>query len=93
MKRFDLHTAPLEGFNLVEAGAGTGKTYAIAGLFVRLIVEKQLEVDQVLVVTYTKAATEELKTRIRSRLIQIKRQLAQDVPDDPSCHVAGHGGG
>jgi len=59
---------PLEGINLIEASAGTGKTYAIEGLFLRLILEKQLRVDQILVVTFTQAATEELKDRIRNKL-------------------------
>jgi len=46
MKPFDLLDAPLDGVNLIEAGAGTGKTYNIEGLFVRLILETQLQVDQ-----------------------------------------------
>jgi len=41
-KYFDLSNSPLEGTNLIEASAGTGKTYAIAGLFLRLILEKNL---------------------------------------------------
>lgn len=67
---FDLLTSPLQGSNLIEAGAGTGKTYAITGLFLRLIIEQNLAVDQILVVTFTEAATEELKGRIRRRLQQ-----------------------
>jgi len=68
MKRFDLLDMPLHGRSLVEAGAGTGKTFAITGLFVRLVVEKGLTVDQILVVTFTQAATEELRHRIRTRI-------------------------
>jgi exodeoxyribonuclease V beta subunit len=68
MKDFDLIAAPLTGTNLIEASAGTGKTYTIAGLFVRLVVEKALFVSEILVVTYTVAATEELKNRIRRKL-------------------------
>jgi exodeoxyribonuclease V beta subunit len=59
---------PLEGTNLIEASAGTGKTYAITGLYLRLVLEKKLSVDQILVVTFTEAATEELKDRIRKHL-------------------------
>jgi exodeoxyribonuclease V beta subunit len=40
----------LEGINLIDASAGTGKTYTIEGLFLRLILEKQFRVDQILVV-------------------------------------------
>ena len=56
---------PLSGIHLIEASAGTGKTYAISGLFVRLLLEKKLAVRQILVVTYTKAATEDLRLRVR----------------------------
>ncbi|MBA4368321.1 MAG: exodeoxyribonuclease V subunit beta, partial [Desulfobacterium sp.] len=62
--KFDLITSPLEGTNLIEASAGTGKTYTISGIFLRLLLEKHLEVDQILVVTFTEAATAELKDRI-----------------------------
>ncbi|NTW69447.1 MAG: exodeoxyribonuclease V subunit beta [Chlorobiaceae bacterium] len=58
----------LSGINLIEASAGTGKTYAITSLYLRLLVEKELLPDQILVVTYTEAATEELRARIRSRI-------------------------
>ena len=83
MKPFELSHAPLEGVHLIEAGAGTGKTYAIAGLFLRLILEKKLTVDQILVVTFTKAATEELKSRIRQRLLSAKASLAGAAPEEP----------
>ncbi len=58
----------LSGINLIEASAGTGKTYTIATLFVRLVLEKGLDVDRLLVVTFTEAATAELRDRIRQRL-------------------------
>ena len=48
---------PLTGSRLIEASAGTGKTYTLTGLFVRLLLEKNLTVDQILVVTFTDAAT------------------------------------
>jgi exodeoxyribonuclease V beta subunit len=65
---FDLLNSPLEGTNLIEAGAGTGKTYTLAGLFLRLILERRLRVNEILVVTYTVAATEELRDRIRRKI-------------------------
>lgn len=68
MKPFDLIDASLEGTHLIEASAGTGKTYNITGIFLRLILEKKLQVNQILVVTYTNAATAELKERVRSKL-------------------------
>ncbi|MGD8258875.1 MAG: UvrD-helicase domain-containing protein, partial [Desulfobacterales bacterium] len=72
MQPFDLLHTPLEGICLIEASAGTGKTYNIEGLFIRLILELQLQVDQILVLTFTNAATEELKDRIRNKLVQTK---------------------
>ena len=81
MKRFDLINTPLDGPILIEASAGTGKTYSISGLFVRLIIEQGLGVEQILVVTYTTAATQELKSRIRESLIQMRRGLTQGSND------------
>ncbi|WP_054031156.1 UvrD-helicase domain-containing protein [Desulfatitalea tepidiphila] len=75
MKSFELMQSPLAGVQLIEAGAGTGKTYNIAALFLRLIVERGLGIHEILVVTYTKAATEELKSRIRHRLVSAKTCL------------------
>jgi exodeoxyribonuclease V beta subunit len=58
----------LSGMNLIEASAGTGKTWAIASLYLRLLVEKKLRPEQILVVTYTEAATKELHARVRRRI-------------------------
>ncbi len=58
----------LAGMNLIEASAGTGKTYAISCLYLRLLIELELTPEQILVVTYTEAATKELRGRIRSRI-------------------------
>ena len=68
VSNFDLLNNPLDGTNLIEASAGTGKTHAITGLYIRLVLEKNLTVSQILVVTFTEAATEELKDRIRTKL-------------------------
>ena len=82
---FNLVESPLSGTNLIEASAGTGKTFNIAGLYLRLILEKELEVDQVVVVTFTEAATGELRDRIRGRLAEAYRYLAgHEVELSPS---------
>ncbi len=83
MQPFDLLKAPLEGHNLIEASAGTGKTYNIEGLFIRLVLEQQLEIDQILVLTFTNAATEELKTRIRNKLLLARKGFAAGGSADP----------
>ncbi len=71
-------TFPLHGVRLIEASAGTGKTYTIAALYLRLVLGHgeaddaiaPLTPPQILVVTFTNAATEELRDRIRSRLTE-----------------------
>jgi len=62
-------TLPLHGVQLIEASAGTGKTYTLAGLYLRLVVEEKMSVRDVLVVTFTKAATEKLRKELRTRLM------------------------
>lgn len=69
-RAFDLLESPLAGTNLIEASAGTGKTYTIAGIYLRLILETMLSVDEILVVTFTVAATNELRDRLRRILRQ-----------------------
>ncbi len=73
MKAFQPLDVSLDGAHLVEASAGTGKTYSIALLFLRLVLEKKLPIESILVVTYTRAATAELKDRIRFFLAQAVR--------------------
>ncbi|MBL4911960.1 exodeoxyribonuclease V subunit beta [Shewanella schlegeliana] len=68
----DTLTLPFGGSRLIEASAGTGKTYTIAGLYVRLLlghgIEAPLTCEQILVVTFTNAATGELRDRIRKKI-------------------------
>jgi exodeoxyribonuclease V beta subunit len=71
MQPLDTFTFPLYGASLIEASAGTGKTYTIVNLYIRLLLGhgcEPLGVEQILVVTFTNAATGELKERIRQRL-------------------------
>jgi exodeoxyribonuclease V beta subunit len=86
-------TFPLVGTRLIEASAGTGKTYTIAALYVRLILghgndktlpTRELFPPDILVVTFTEAATKELRDRIRSRLSQAARYFGKvsDACDD-----------
>ncbi|MBO6524427.1 MAG: exodeoxyribonuclease V subunit beta [Balneolaceae bacterium] len=67
-KKLNIFEAPLAGISLVEAGAGTGKTYNIASLYIRVILEKRLMPANILVLTFTNAATAELKSRLRQRI-------------------------
>jgi exodeoxyribonuclease V beta subunit len=67
-RAFDPLQVASAGVQLIEASAGTGKTYSIASLYLRLLLERRLTVEQILVVTFTEAATAELHERIRTRL-------------------------
>ncbi|HIP52892.1 MAG TPA: hypothetical protein EYH03_02615, partial [Chromatiales bacterium] len=75
MQCWELFTAPLAGATLIEASAGTGKTYTITGLYLRLLVEMDLPVASILVMTFTNAATAELRERILARLIACREAL------------------
>ena len=81
-------TLPLQGLQLIEASAGTGKTYALAALYVRLVLghgraQGPLTPPEILVMTFTEAATAELRDRIRLRLTQAAHdfRLAQEPSD------------
>ena len=69
MQKLDPYTIPLESINLIEASAGTGKSWTVTYLYLRLLLEKNLTVDQILVVTFTDAATKELRDDIRERIV------------------------
>ncbi|HOD25414.1 MAG TPA: UvrD-helicase domain-containing protein, partial [Polyangiaceae bacterium] len=77
--------APLDpGVMLLEASAGTGKTYNLVNWVLRLIVQYHIPIEQQVVVTFTRAATAELKDRIRSRLQQAMTALGNPSSIDPS---------
>jgi exodeoxyribonuclease V beta subunit len=85
----------LSGTNLIEASAGTGKTYAIACLYLRLLIEKELIPEQILVVTYTEAATNELHGRVRERIREAMAVMDGATSADPflnGLRVKGEGG-
>ncbi len=75
----DAATLPLAGVRLIEASAGTGKTWTIAALFVRLVlghgVPRPYAPGEILVMTFTRAATRELSDRIRRRLAEAAAAL------------------
>ncbi len=74
---------PLDcGVRIVEASAGTGKTYCIQTLYTRLVVQCGLPVDRILLVTFTEAATKELRERIRLILSKALGWLEGALPAD-----------
>lgn len=70
------------GINLIEASAGTGKTYSIVMLVLRFLLEHGYTLEQLLIVTFTKAAAQELRDRVRSRLLEVKAILAGNSSND-----------
>jgi exodeoxyribonuclease V beta subunit len=83
MKALSPDSLTLSGTTLIEASAGTGKTYTITTLVLRLLVEARLNIEQILVVTYTRAATSELRDRIRARIGHALRAARHEEPPDP----------
>lgn len=82
---------PLIGERLIEASAGTGKTFTIAALYLRLLLglgdeaayPRAISVEELLVVTFTEAATEELRGRIRSNLHELRIACLRGESDNP----------
>ncbi|MFO2466571.1 exodeoxyribonuclease V subunit beta [Pseudomonas sp. 15FMM2] len=79
---------PLHGSQLIEASAGTGKTFTISALYLRLVLGhggddsgfgRELLPPQILVVTFTDAATKELRERIRTRLAEAARFFREEI--------------
>lgn len=81
MNKFEVCKIEIDGKNLIEASAGTGKTYSIALLVIRLLLEKSISLEKMLIVTFTNAAVAELDIRIRKFLHQaynIVRNKSED---------------
>ncbi|MGQ9660097.1 MAG: UvrD-helicase domain-containing protein, partial [Thermochromatium sp.] len=92
IRPLDPLTFPLHGSRLIEASAGTGKTFTLAMLYLRLVLghggeaafARPLMPPEILVVTFTNAATDELRSRIRRRLIEAAAVFRGQPPCDPS---------
>jgi len=70
LKNLDAATIPLTGRHLIEASAGTGKTHNITRIYLRLLLERELKVEEILLMTFTKDATQELRGRIETFIRQ-----------------------
>ena len=82
MSAFDLRGELPTGITVLEASAGTGKTYTIAGLAARYVAEG-MPLEQLLLVTFTRLATGELRDRVRRRLSEVAEGLAGSPSADP----------
>lgn len=79
----DLLDKKLHGFHLIDASAGTGKTYTITALLVRLLVQERLTIQEILVVTYTEAAVHDLRVRVRAMLGQARAFFSGEGGREP----------
>jgi exodeoxyribonuclease V beta subunit len=84
---FDPLAQDLCGAHSIEASAGTGKTYSITLLWLRLIVERNLRVDEILVTTFTNAATAELKDRLLASLRRAITAANGHADDSPEAKI------
>ncbi|GGF54810.1 exodeoxyribonuclease V subunit beta [Alteromonas lipolytica] len=87
-QQLDVIDLPLAGRHLIEASAGTGKTFNITRIYLRCLLEQKLTVQQILVMTFTKAATEEIRGRIAATLREAlvywhARREGQQAKSDP----------
>ena len=73
---FDLLGPLPRGTTVLEASAGTGKTYAIVGLATRFVAEGHADLSDLLLVTFSRAATQELRERTRERFATVAEALA-----------------
>ena len=81
---YDPYAPIADGRTVIEASAGTGKTFTIAAVVTRLVAEEGLPLERILVVTFTRAATAELKDRVRRRMVTYPQTLsATRRPADP----------
>ena len=85
----DLSQKPGPGVFLIEASAGTGKTYSIANLYLHFILQKR-RVNEILVVTFTEAATKELRERIRANLADAYQVLIGQCQDETVGSILGN---
>ncbi len=79
---FDPFRCPLDQVVSVEASAGTGKTWSISVLALRLLIEARLPIDQILIVTFTRAAAAELRDRIRARIDDVAQVCAAELTSE-----------
>ena len=82
MNKFNVNTIPLKGSNLIEASAGTGKTYSLSLLALRLMLEKDIPINKILMVTFTEAAVAELEERLRKCIRSAYEYCHQQVLDE-----------
>ncbi len=85
---FDIRGPLPTGTTLLEASAGTGKTWTIGALVTRYVAEGVATLEEMLVVTFGRAASQELRERVRTQLVAAERALADPASADPHDELA-----
>lgn len=86
----DIASFPLDGLSMIEASAGTGKTFTVSNLVLRYVLEKKYSIEEILVVTFTEAATQELRIRIRGKIAECSSLIERVLEEvEPGQGVSG----
>ena len=90
MEPFDIRGKLPEGTTLLEASAGTGKTFTVGALVTRYVAEGVARLDEMLVITFGRAASQELRERVRGQLVEAERALGDPATADPGNQLLVH---
>lgn len=90
MAPFDVCGPLPEGTTLLEASAGTGKTFTIGALVARYVAEGVARLDEMLIITFGRAASQELRERVRAQLVEAERAFALPEAADPESTLLRH---
>ena len=81
---FEPNQYPLDpGTRLIEASAGTGKTFSLAHLVLRLITERDISISEMLIISFTKATASEIRSKISERIVLALKELEQLANEQP----------
>ena len=86
---FDIADALPDGTTVLEASAGTGKTWTVGALVARYVAEGEATLDEMLLITFSRAASQELRERVRAALVEAERALADPDGADRSDALVG----
>ncbi len=86
---FDIADDLPDGTTVLEASAGTGKTWTVGALVARYVAEGEATLDEMLLITFSRAASQELRERVRAALVEAERALVDPAGADPSDALVG----
>ena len=90
MRTFDLLGPLPEGTTMLEASAGTGKTYTVGALVARYVAEDVATLDEMLIITFGRAASQELREQVRAQLVEVSRALVDPATARQGSALVAH---